>query len=344
VQSPGQHLASLAPTDERGSESARVREMLVTVIAPVRDMDAHALRLVQALEGQTMARERFEIVLADDGSSSGSVLELATSDGHVRVLRGPRANSYAARNRAVAAASGSIIAACDADCEPEPDWLEQGIEALENAEVVAGLIRFSASDHPSIWAILDMTTFLDQKRAVKAGYGVTANLFFKRNLFEHVGGFDDSQPNQGDYDFVSRCVAAGAKLAFSPHAVVRHPTRNRASSFLRKVWAVNRRYAERESAAGRKPEALKLRNSVPVVQTLRGRRRVGRPLALDRERLAESGVHPTVWDHVRALPLIYLLVPYVSLVAQLRGWVAGRRRRMQSFAPAGSGAAEASDV
>ncbi len=307
-------------------------------------MDAPARTLLDALERQTIPRERFEVILADDGSKSQSILELSTSDDHVRVITCPRENSYAARNRAVAAAGGSIIASCDADCVPEPEWLERGIAALEHADIVGGLIRLIAPDRPTIWALLDMSTFLDQKRAVTAGYGLGGNLFFHRELFERVDGFDDSQPNQGDYDFVVRCVAAGAQLVFAPDAVVWHPTRNRAGLFLRKLWAVNRRYAERESRAGRKPEGLKLRNWVPLVQTVRGRRHTGRPIALDRERLAESGIRPTAADDLRALSMIYLLVPYFSGFAQLQGWAAGRRRRRtESFDRAHARSAEPFD-
>lgn len=316
----------------------------ITVVAPVRDMDEQAQMLVHALDRQTFPRDRFELILADDGSTSGAIGQLASADEHVRVLHGPRANSYAARNRAAAVARGAILASCDADCVPEPEWLERGAAALRHADVVAGLIRFIPPQRPTIWALLDMSTFLDQERAVKSGYGLGGNLFFRRELFEHVGGFDDSQPNQGDYDFVSRCVAAGAKLTFAAEAVVWHPTRNSARSFLHKLWAVNRRYAEREAVAGRKPEGLKLRNLAPVVQTLRGRKRVGRSLGLDRERLAESGIRPGLWDDVRALPLIYVLVPYLSAFAQLQGWTAVRCRPAKASKRTTEGAATPSDA
>lgn len=293
----------------------------------MRDMVEQARILLAALERQTLPRSQFEIILADDGSRSPEIGDLATADGHVRVLQEPRMNSYAARNRAVAAARAPVIAACDADCCPEADWLERGVTALTQGDVVAGVIRFIVPDRLSIWGLLDMDTFLDQERAVKRGYGGAGNLFFRRELFDRVGGFDDSQPNQGDYDFVARCVAAGATLSFASDAVVWHPTRNSVGPFIRKLWAVNRRYAEREAQAGRKPEGLKLRNWVPVVQTARGRQQVGRALGLDRRRLLESGVRPRLRDELRALPLVYLLIPYLRGSAQLRGWAAGARRR-----------------
>ena len=299
----------------------------MSIVVPVRDMDEQLPVLLETLERQTLGRDRFEVVIADDGSESGSPAELATLDGHVRVVRESRRNSYAARNRGIEAAAAGTIALCDADCLPEPDWLERGLSALESADIVGGRVRFVAPAESSIWALLDMSTFLDQERAVRSGYAVTANMFFRRELFTRVGGFDESLPNQGDYDFVRRCVAAGAKLAFARDATVRHPTRNGAAPFLRKVWAVNRRYAEREAAAGRKPEGLKLRSWMPVVQTARGRRRVGRPFGLDRGRLAESGVRADFVDELRALPLLYLLVPYLAGAAQIAGRRAGKRRR-----------------
>jgi glycosyltransferase involved in cell wall biosynthesis len=304
----------------------------VSVVVAVRDMDDDARTLVEVLEQQTLPRERFEVVLADDGSTTGGLGSLATSDGHVRAVRCPRVNAYTARNRGIAESRGSIIASCDVDCRPEPEWLQRGIAALHDVDIVGGSIRFTPPARPTIWGLLDMTTFLDQRRCVQAGYAVTANLFLRRELFDRVGGFDDSQPNQGDYDFVSRAVGMGARLAFSGEAVVWHPVRNTRGVFVRKVWAVNRRYAERASRAGRRPDGLKLRNWVPVVQTVRSRRRMQRPLGLDRERLAESGVTPTAVDRVRTVPLIYLFVPYLAGCAQVRGWWSGRRVRREESA------------
>ncbi len=273
-----------------------------------------------ALSLQTVPAEQFEVVIGDDGSPDGSVAALERSAPPIRVLTGPPLNSYAARNRAARAARAPVLAFCDADCLPEPGWLEAGLRALASADLAAGLVRFVVPARRSVWTLLDVDTFLDQERAVRAGRAATANLFVRRTVFEAVGGFDESVPNTSDHDFVARAVASGAGLTFESGAVVHHPTRDDARSFLRKTWAVNRRYAERERRNGRRPNAFKLREWVPIVQPLRSRRRLGRSLALDRIRLAQSGIQPSAWDDVRALPLIYVGLPYLGCAAQVVGW------------------------
>jgi hypothetical protein len=49
-------------------------------------------------------------------------------------------------------------------------------------------------------------------------------------------------------------------------------------------------------------------------------------LGLDDARLAEHGIRPTWRDNVRAVPLIYLVIPYVANVAQAAGFLVSRRR------------------
>jgi glycosyltransferase involved in cell wall biosynthesis len=302
-------------------------QLAVSVIVPVRDGGVDVPELVASLRAQTVPRSEFEVLIADDGSSDGATAQLAQDDGWLSVLAGPRRNPYAARNRAAARAGGRVLAFCDVDCRPEPDWLERGLAGLERAEVVAGLVRFMPPSRLTAWSLVDMDTFLDQERTVHTGGAVTANLFVGRALFERVGGFDGTLANGGDQEFVRRCVAAGARLRFERDAVVAHPTRDRARELLGKVWLVNRRHAAREARAGRRPGRLSLRSLVPVVQQLRSRARTGRSIGLDRARLSESGVEPRLWDQVRALPVIYLLMPYLATAAQGRGWIDGRRMR-----------------
>jgi glycosyltransferase involved in cell wall biosynthesis len=61
-----------------------VSEPLVSVIVPVRDNPEE--ELFRHLDAQTLAHERFEVMIGDDGSAG----ELPTAEnGRVRVTRGP---------------------------------------------------------------------------------------------------------------------------------------------------------------------------------------------------------------------------------------------------------------
>jgi GT2 family glycosyltransferase len=296
------------------------------VIVPVRDDASHLSELIDLLAAQTLARASFEVIIGDDGSSTPPT---TLEDAHPRVVvtSGPPQTSYAARNRAVARSAAPVLAFCDADCRPEPAWLKTGLEALHSADVAAGAIRFLPPNRSTVWALLDMDTFLDQERAVRAGRAVTANLLVRREMFERVGGFDGTLANNGDFDFVRRAVRAGARICFVPDAVVWHPVREDARAFLRKVWAVNARYAVRESRARRRPEGLRLRSWVPVVQPLRARRRAGKPIGLDASRVTTTTTQADWWANLRTLPFMYLVLPYVANVAQLAGWRRGRALR-----------------
>lgn len=296
-------------------------EPVVSVIIPVRNGGRDLAELVEALSAQTLPPERFEVIIGDDGSTDGCT-EGLESRFALRVLRGPATNSYAARNRAVSASRAPVLAFCDVDCRPEPTWLERGFGALQEADLVAGRVRFALPSNPSIWSLLDMEFHLDQEDAVRKGKATTANLFVRRPVFDTAEGFDESFASGGDAVFVRSCIAQGAKLAYAPDASVWHPTRDAAGSFLKKVWRIQRANGARDG----RPKLLTL-SSVPVIGMLRSRRNAGRPIRLDRARLTASACEPTVLDDLRALPVIYLLLPLVARAARFRGWHDQRSRR-----------------
>ena len=73
----------------------------------------------------------------------------------------------------------------------------------------------------------------------------TANLFFRRDLFERVGGYDESWNSDGrvgqqygeDVEWGWRAVRAGARTAAAPEAVVQHLVQARTyGQYLRYMW------------------------------------------------------------------------------------------------------------
>jgi GT2 family glycosyltransferase len=298
----------------------------ISVIVPVRDRPAELAELVAALERQTLRRESFEVVIADDGSVDASIAWFETPDGRVRILRGAALGAPAARNRAARAARAPLLATTDSDCLPEPGWLEAGLAVLEEAELAAGPVRSLVPERPSVWALLYMER-LDQEGAVRSGQAMTANLFVRRELFEGVGGFDESLLSGPDYDFVERCLAAGAKLTFTPAAVVRHASRDTGREYLGKAWTYYRWHATRRGRSGRPPTFDELLAALPLAGVYWARRRLGMPLRLDRRRLGAYGVEPRLIDDLLGLAIIYLLLPGMKSAAGVYGWLAGRRSR-----------------
>jgi GT2 family glycosyltransferase len=312
--------------------------VLVSVVVPVRDDADGVRRVIERLRAQTLARDRFEVVIGDDGSPPGSLAGVETDDGWVRVVSGPPLTSYAARNRAARAANGAILAFCDSDCLPEPRWLEEGVAALERADVVAGEVTFASPGRPNVWSLLTIDMFLDQARNVRMSQAVTANLFVRRELFERLGGFDVSLPSGGDYEFSRRADAHGAVLEYAPGAVVRHPTMVDRRSFLQKVWRTNRWASARRARAGEPLDWNVVLMAIPIVGVARARRHALRPATrLCRERLHSSGLDAGFGEDLRSLPILYFVVAYVAGAGRASGWFEGRRLAREGRGPVFAG-------
>jgi hypothetical protein len=115
-----------SPPEERPAGS-------VSVVIPVKD-DAPALRrCLDHLAVQTVAP--LEVVVVDNGSVDDSAAVAAAYG--ARVVPEPRPGIPAAAATGYDAAVGDIIARCDADSAPPPDWVERIVRGLERPGVEA---------------------------------------------------------------------------------------------------------------------------------------------------------------------------------------------------------------
>ena len=292
-------------------------DLLVSVIVPVRDHADGLRRTIDRLAEQTLPRESFEVIVADDGSTDGLSTQLEVDGEWLKLTRGPPANSYAARNRAAELARGRILAFTDSDCLPHPDWLVRGMEELRSADLVGGHIEMLVSRPPSVWAILDATLF-DQQRFVAMGKAATANLFMNRATFERHGGFDASLPSGGDWEFIERCIRGDARLTYAPSAVVEHPVRSTAREFLGRRWRIEQAFAMRCRQAGTSLVAFNASREAVVP------RRWGFAVGYDSRRLADLGLANGWRTRLATAPARYVIVPGVDALAQVAGWLRTR--------------------
>lgn len=157
----------------------------VSVIVPVRNRAALLARTLDALARQTLTDH--EIVVVDDGSTDGCahVAERrAAADPRVRVVSAGGVGAVAARRLGVAAATATLLAFTDSDCEPDADWLANGVARLRlGADVVQGATRPTTRVRAlerSVWSTVDDGLF------------ATCNVFYRRDAYEAAGGFDES--------------------------------------------------------------------------------------------------------------------------------------------------------
>ncbi len=231
---------------------ARLDAPKVSVIIPHYNDLANLCTCLSLLRTQTMAAESFEIVVADNNSPCGIAAVETACARLARVVPAPIQGAAEARNAAVRAARGDILAFIDSDCRPFPDWLQRGVEALQNADMVGGRVDVVADGgKPNAVEAFELVFAFNLKRYIeKVGFSVTANMFVSRAIFEKVGGFRAGVSE--DVDWGQRAVALGYRWRYAPDAAMAHPARRDWADLTRK-WrrVIKETYAtEREKPLG----------------------------------------------------------------------------------------------
>ncbi len=221
------------------------RTVVVSVVIPIFN-DADRLRVcLSALSRQSYPPDLYEVIVVDNGSMD-DVAAVTESFQFCRYCRETKIGSYAARNCGVRLARGNILAFTDADCIPDPGWLEHGVTELTRRNtigIVGGNISvcFRNASHPSLAELVQQFTgsYRQKWHMLSEDHcALTANLFTYRHVFEHVGPFADEMLSCGDKEWGKRVFKAGYELVYGETAIVQHPARETIRELLVKTRRV----------------------------------------------------------------------------------------------------------
>jgi GT2 family glycosyltransferase len=204
--------------------SARVPPAVSVVIPHYDQLEALA-RCLAALRRQTMPRERFEVIVADNNSAGGvEAVEAIAPD--ATVVAAPEQGAGPARNAGAAQGRGAVLAFIDADCFAEADWLKQGVAALDRFDYAGGRVVTTIADSRALTpaeAYESVFAFNFKKYIEEDKFSGTGNLFVPKAVFERVGPFRASVSE--DIDWCRRANAMGFRLGYAERAVVSHAAR-----------------------------------------------------------------------------------------------------------------------
>ncbi len=163
-----------------------------------------------------------EIILVDDGSADNTA-ELAKKMG-VTCLRSKPLGRSAARNLGWKKATQDIIWFMDVDCVPEPDALACLLKAYDDPSVGGVGGSFTMPDEAPLLACLIHQEIIQrhQRMPNRVNFVATGNASYRREVLEHVGGFDEGFIRAQDAELSYRVRAAGYEIAFSADSRVRH--------------------------------------------------------------------------------------------------------------------------
>ncbi|MFN3301365.1 MAG: glycosyltransferase [Sediminibacterium sp.] len=214
-------------------------EPFVSVIVPVYNDARRIVKCIEALINQTYPRDRYEILIVDNGSTDNTCSVIKKYPVKL-LIEDKKQSSYAARNKGIKNAVGEIIAFTDSDCIPAPNWIEKGVKNLlqkPNCGLVAGRINifFRKPNKPNAVELYDSITNFKQKEDLEIRrFGSTANVFTFKSVFDKVGLFNDSLKSGGDNEWGRRVFSYGYSQIYADDVSVAHPARDSFSQLYKR--------------------------------------------------------------------------------------------------------------
>lgn len=190
----------------------------ISFIIPAYNEEKH-LPKVFATINQLINDLVYEIIVVDNGSTDSTV-KIAQEFG-AKVLTDPSGTIASLRNLGADCAIGEVLVFLDADVFITPKWAKEIVSLTskleENNRIVTGS-RCGISANPSwiekYW-FLPMT--LEESNYMNSGH-----LIIDREIFNEIGGFNDTLITGEDYEFCMRAKQKGIVIINNPKLHVIH--------------------------------------------------------------------------------------------------------------------------
>lgn len=186
--------------------------------------------------------DRFEVIVADDGSTDGTG-KFVESQMKKKALRYPLSylntgltkvfGAGMARNLGIKKAQGEYLLFIDDDCVPHNRWVERNVMAMEKGEKViigysSNLERKLKEDPPIKIEEEGWKRLYDQSRNDSLSELISASFAISRSCIERAGMFDERFCRKEGYgyediEFGHRLMIAGYRIHLVPDALVYTP-------------------------------------------------------------------------------------------------------------------------
>ncbi len=185
----------------RTPDAASDNQPFVSVVIAARDEARNIGSCLRSVLAQSYAADRYEVILADDGSSDGTA-EIAERTAHgdarfrlLEVVPDERLPGKAgALAQAIDLARGEVVLITDADCVVPPTWVESTAKRYAaDVGLVGGVTLHHAARAFEGMQSLDWAYILGMAASM-AGFGyplgsIGNNLSFRKSAYDAVGGY-----------------------------------------------------------------------------------------------------------------------------------------------------------
>jgi glycosyltransferase involved in cell wall biosynthesis len=197
-------------------------------VIPTRGRETRLAFALDALAAQTVAPERFEVIVVRDQRPVEPLTEpppgLQTRFVSLEQQGGPAVK----RNAGWRSTSAPLIAFTDDDCRPLPDWLENLVEAWGGLGQPEDAVVQGRTEPDPDEVHLFRRHARSQMVTGPSDWYQCCNIAYPRALLERLGGFDPSFGFGGeDTDLGLRAIESGARRVYVDRARTWHAVHTR---------------------------------------------------------------------------------------------------------------------
>src|SRR5689334_1736023 len=205
------------------SQLVRATTVSISIIIPALNEEKMIGRCLESLTKLDFARERFEVILVDNGSRDNTlkIAESLQDRINIRILQVTGVRISALRNTGARAAQGNILAFLDADCLAPHDWLER-IYTLAPSDGAGVLGAHYLLPADSSWVGRTWHRYQEAPKSGEVSHIPAGDLIMLREDFLKLGGFDETIQTNEDYELCERARKAGMQVRAFPRIGVVH--------------------------------------------------------------------------------------------------------------------------
>jgi glycosyltransferase involved in cell wall biosynthesis len=195
----------------------------ISIIIPALNEEKMIGRCLESLTRLGFARDRFEVLVVDNGSRDKTRVIADSFKGrlNLKVLQQPCVCISALRNLGAREAMGDIVAFLDADCLAPADWLDR-IPALAPKDGAGILGAYYLLPEDSSWVGRTWHRYQEAPKSGEVSHVPAGDLIMRREDFLRLGGFDETIQTNEDYELCERARKAGMQVRAFPQIGVIH--------------------------------------------------------------------------------------------------------------------------
>ena len=234
----------------------------LSIIIPTHNSASTIDRCINSLNAQSYHREKYEIIIVDDGSKDKTI-ELAKKAGVDKIIETEPCFQGKARNIGVKNSKGDFVAFIDSDCLAKEGWIKAVFDGLSSKGAITGPIENGNPQSHVAWVeyLVEFGGWSQYREQSFVPFFPGCNGACKKDDFLRAGGFVESEASE-DVLFGISLRRAGINLRFIPEMQVLHLCRTSLKNILKNMEKLGRYFVKARRKEPTLPYSFILRNRI----------------------------------------------------------------------------------